>query len=508
MLDVGGRAGGALGEEPAPARRSRAAGTAYLCVTCGTQFTESAQPPAHCPICEDERQYVNPDGQKWTTLEDLRASHKNIIKKEEDRLYSINTEPKFGIGQRAFLIQTDEGERPVGLRRPAGRRDDRARSSELGGIAEIAISHPHYYTSMVEWSRAFGGAPIHLHEAERPWVMRPDPCIRFWTGRTLELRGGLKLVSTGGHFEGYQVLHWPAGAGGRGALMAGDQPQICMDPKQVTFMYSYPNYIPLNGADRPHRGMPRPLPFDRIYGAFFIRGKGIVPTQGKGGRPPVGGSVSAGDPGLSGSVEGTGPAAGAGGPRTITLSRISRRRPAGGLRQIPEPLEHRAHRLGIVPGESLVLEREDQRTARPSRTTSRETRCPPRSLAPLGRDARLPLRETGPSQQRHQPRSVIIRDRRLRDPGRRAARIVAAHDQQLGLARARSRGTGAQVHKEDQPLGAGTVDLADRHPQDEFALFHRMDSLDADPGRIPPALARAPDGRPAPGPHRSHQNLI
>ena len=53
-------------------------GVAYLCITCGTQYPESAKPPEHCPICEDERQYVNPDGQKWTTLEDLRASHKNV----------------------------------------------------------------------------------------------------------------------------------------------------------------------------------------------------------------------------------------------------------------------------------------------------------------------------------------------------------------------------------------------------------------------------------------------
>ncbi len=257
------------------------AGTPYLCVTCGTQFAESARPPAQCPICEDERQYVNPDGQRWTTLEDLRASHKNIIKKEEDRLDSINTEPRFGIGQRAFLIRTDGGNV---LWDCVGLLDDAtiAKVKELGGIAEIAISHPHYYTSMVEWSRAFGGAPIHLHEAERPWVMRPDPCIRFWKGESLELRGGLKLVRTGGHFEGYQVLHWPAGAGGKGALMAGDQPQICMDPKQVTFMYSYPNYIPLNGSQiRRIVECLDPLPFDRIYGAFFTRGKGIIPTRGK-----------------------------------------------------------------------------------------------------------------------------------------------------------------------------------------------------------------------------------
>jgi hypothetical protein len=55
-------------------------GTPYLCVTCGTQFSESSEPPAHCPICEDERQYVNPDGQKWTTLEAIKSSHKHIIK--------------------------------------------------------------------------------------------------------------------------------------------------------------------------------------------------------------------------------------------------------------------------------------------------------------------------------------------------------------------------------------------------------------------------------------------
>jgi hypothetical protein len=256
-------------------------GTPYICVTCGTQFAETSRPPEHCPICEDERQYVGPDGQKWTTLDSLRSTHKNVIKAEEPGLYSINTEPRFGIGQRAFLIQTPKGNI---LWDCVALLDDAttSRIRELGGIAEIAVSHPHYYTTMVEWSRAFGDAPIHLHEAERPWVMRPDPCIRFWGGRTRELRGGLTLVSTGGHFEGYQVLHWPGGAEGRGALMAGDQPQICMDPKQVTFMYSYPNYIPLN-ASAIHQIVERlgPLEYDRIYGAFFTRGKGIIPTGAK-----------------------------------------------------------------------------------------------------------------------------------------------------------------------------------------------------------------------------------
>jgi rubrerythrin len=39
----------------------------YICVTCGIQFKETDGPPKHCPVCEDERQYVGWEGQKWTT---------------------------------------------------------------------------------------------------------------------------------------------------------------------------------------------------------------------------------------------------------------------------------------------------------------------------------------------------------------------------------------------------------------------------------------------------------
>lgn len=253
----------------------------FICVTCGTQFAESIGPPPRCSICEDERQYVGPDGQQWTTLDALRAGHKNRLREHEPGLHSISVEPNVGIGQRAFLVQTTAGNvlwdcvAHLDAATVAAVRD-------LGGVRAIAISHPHYYTTMVEWSRAFGDAPIHLHEADRPWVMRPDPAVKYWAGEALDLPGGLRLVRTGGHFDGYQVLHWPAGAGGKGALMAGDQPQVCMDPKQVSFMYSYPNFIPLNAAAiRRVVACLDPLPFDRVYGAFVTRGKGIVPTGGK-----------------------------------------------------------------------------------------------------------------------------------------------------------------------------------------------------------------------------------
>ena len=161
---------------------SESGGTPFLCITCGTQFAESPRPPDRCPICE-KRTSGNTstptasNGPRWRTC---TASPERGIEKEEEHLYSINTEPKFGIGQPTFLIQTNTGNV---LWDCVGLIDDTtiAKIKELGGIAEIAVSHPHYYTSMVEWSRAFGGAPIHLHEAERQWVMRP-PTRRSGSG--------------------------------------------------------------------------------------------------------------------------------------------------------------------------------------------------------------------------------------------------------------------------------------------------------------------------------------
>src|SRR3546814_13847495 len=71
--------------------------------------------------------------------------------------------------------------------------DTVARVREAGGIRAIAISHPHYYSGMVEWSRAFGGVPILLHAADREWVMRDAPAIEYW--RSEERSVGKECVS-------------------------------------------------------------------------------------------------------------------------------------------------------------------------------------------------------------------------------------------------------------------------------------------------------------------------
>jgi len=240
----------------------------FICTTCGTQHGEIDAPPAECAICQDERQFVGWDGQQWTTLDELQSSHKSEIRLEELGLYGIGMEPSFAIGQRALLLSQSAGNV---LWDCITLIDDGLVElvKEIGGISDIAISHPHYYTSMVEWAKAFG-CPVYLHAADRQWVMRPDPCIEFWDGETKSLSGGLTLVRCGGHFEGGTVLHWPLGADGKGVILSGDILQVVQDRRWLSFMYSYPNFIPLPASSvRRIVEAVEPFTFNRIYGAWW-----------------------------------------------------------------------------------------------------------------------------------------------------------------------------------------------------------------------------------------------
>ena len=243
----------------------------FVCVTCGVQHAESPEPPAACAICTDERQYVPVDGQRWTTLDGLRRGHRNEVR-EEAGLVGIGTEPAFAIGQRALLV-------PAGgcnvLWDCISLLDDETVTAveERGGLRAIAISHPHYYSSLVEWSRAFDDVPVYVHRDDRQWVLRPDRCVEEWAGETLDLGDGLTLVRCGGHFAGGQVLHVDR------TLLSGDIVQVIPDRSFVSFMYSYPNLIPLDApAIRGIVAALEPFEFDRIVGAWWGR---VVPADGK-----------------------------------------------------------------------------------------------------------------------------------------------------------------------------------------------------------------------------------
>lgn len=132
---------------------------------------------------------------------------------------------------------------------------------------------------MVEWSRAFGDVPIYVHAADREWVCRDGNYV-FWEGDSHEALPGRTLVNCGVHFAGGTVLHWPDGEGGRGVLCSGDIIQVVSDRRWVSFMYSYPNYIPERpeAIERAWR-LLEPLSFEVVYGAWWRR---VVAGDAKG----------------------------------------------------------------------------------------------------------------------------------------------------------------------------------------------------------------------------------
>lgn len=240
----------------------------WVCGTCGNHYPETASPPPACVICEDERQWVPPSGQRWTTLAELSAAgHRSVVRELEPGLTGIGADPPVAIGQRALLIQTAEGNL---LWDPSGYIDESAIHvvRQAGGLRAVAASHPHFYGASVEWSHALD-AEILLPEADAHWLTRPDRAVRTWSG-TLGVLPGVVLVQCGGHFPGSAVVHWAAGASGAGVLLTGDTIFVTPGEDRVTFVWSAPNRLPL--SERAVRAVVeavRPYQFDRIYGGWW-----------------------------------------------------------------------------------------------------------------------------------------------------------------------------------------------------------------------------------------------
>lgn len=232
-----------------------------LCNACGTAYSNQ---PARCKICDDERQYVPASGQSWINLDRLRSSHANKWTAHGAALLSLKTVPKFAIDQRAFLLRTPHGNV---LWDCIANLDEATLTlvKALGGLHAIAISHPHYYTTMQEWAAAFD-APVYLHARDREWVVRDSPHLKLWHGESLSLLPSLTLLRLGGHFPGGCVLHWSEGDG---VMLAGDILQVTPGAHGVSFMWSYPNMLPLSAAAVEHiLQRLSAVQFGQIYGAF------------------------------------------------------------------------------------------------------------------------------------------------------------------------------------------------------------------------------------------------
>lgn len=217
----------------------------WICRTCAVEHPDTPEPAATCAVCSDDRQYVRPSGQRWTTMPELvEEGHHGSVDEVEPGLHGISVTPGVGIGQRALLVRTPAGNL---LWDPTGYLDEDlvAAVRKVGGVAAVASSHPHMFGAQVAWAEHFD-APVWVQAADRGWVQRDDSRIRTWDD-AFEVLPGVTLHRIGGHFPGSAVAHL-TGADGRSVLLTGDTVAGTPDEHWVSFLRSFPNKVPLSAA--------------------------------------------------------------------------------------------------------------------------------------------------------------------------------------------------------------------------------------------------------------------
>jgi glyoxylase-like metal-dependent hydrolase (beta-lactamase superfamily II) len=237
----------------------------WVCAACGNHSASDEV----CVICADERQWIPPTGQRWTTLDELRAAgHQSDIRELQPGLTGIGAEPAVAIGQRSILVQTTEGNL---LWDPSGFIDDAAidAARERGGVRYVTASHPHFYGCAASWQAAFD-ATVLVPEADEEWMTALGVVTSFSTWReSVELLPGVTLIQCGGHFPGSAVVHV---ASGDGALLSGDTVVVTPGADRATFIWSAPNQLPLSeGAVRGIWESVAPYEFDRVYAGWWDR---------------------------------------------------------------------------------------------------------------------------------------------------------------------------------------------------------------------------------------------
>jgi glyoxylase-like metal-dependent hydrolase (beta-lactamase superfamily II) len=237
-----------------------------FCSTCGTQFVDDKYTAGNCPVCSNDRQYLPVKGQGWTKLEDLQNNFSNLITRINDNLYEIKTIPKFAIGQRAFLILTPNGNILWDCISLLNETTIEFIKSK-GGLKAIAISHPHYYSSINDWAEVFK-CPVYIHQNDEEFIYTNGSRISLWQGADKELWDEIKIKNIGGHFPGSSIMIVPFLSKG-GTIFCGDTFYISPSKKHVSVMYSYPNFIPVSLSEikRINESMLN-IQFDTLIGAF------------------------------------------------------------------------------------------------------------------------------------------------------------------------------------------------------------------------------------------------
>lgn len=185
----------------------------YICTNCGF-WQKYFRRPERCPVCEDARHVLPEGGYEFLTAAEMGERVRCVREEVEPGVWKFSVEPAVGISPSGYLIVSDDGN--VAFEGcPFYDEEALGHMESLGGVEFVSASHPHTYGAVWQIVERFG-PEVSIHREDLGWASAFGVTLPF--DSALDLPGGLRLLHTGGHFDGHAVMHDP----GRGILFVGD----------------------------------------------------------------------------------------------------------------------------------------------------------------------------------------------------------------------------------------------------------------------------------------------
>ena len=238
--------------------------TRFVCENCGFWQRRFAE-PATCPVCEDHRHPLPPEGYAFATPEEVDARQAVSWDRPLPGLTRFSTTPSIGIGSCGYVIETPAGNLHF---EGCGWYDDAALDhlESLGGVAFLAASHAHVYGAL--WRVAERFSPKAVFQAEALYFCQAFP-VSFPFDEAWELTPGFTLFRTAGHTPDHTVLHDAANR----RLCCGDalkfgfagRDQTTGTPETISTHRAYDAHVPITHGDaRRYRDLFAALDFDAV----------------------------------------------------------------------------------------------------------------------------------------------------------------------------------------------------------------------------------------------------
>lgn len=238
----------------------------FACSNCGHWQSHFAVPPA-CPICSDVRNDLPEEGWDFRTPADLAPILSHHRREVVPGIWEFWSAPRFGLDSHGWLLMEDGPCGNVAFEAAPFYDEDGLRAIEaLGGIGTLAASHPHGYGALWQLQRRF--EPVLLIQKDDLQWTKAFRVTHPYDERH-EIRPGLVLHHTGGHYEGHAILHDAR----RGAVFVGDALKLDLDADgQVAALSCHKAYhkqIPLSPNEaRRYRSVFEALEFDTVFTPF------------------------------------------------------------------------------------------------------------------------------------------------------------------------------------------------------------------------------------------------